>query len=68
MICKICKTFGKQGEIFIVESTDPLSECICAKCYQPERLSEETAIYKGILPDCLNWCNPTTSGSDSLNS
>jgi len=41
---------------------------ICDSCNQPERLSPEGAKeYKGTLPDVLNWCDPTTSVSDSLN-
>lgn len=32
------------------------------KYVQPERLSEKTAkIYVGVLPDKLNWCDPTTA-------
>jgi hypothetical protein len=33
-----------------------------------ERLNPEDAkVYKGTLPDCLNWCAPTTSVCDSPN-
>ena len=31
---------------------------------QPDRLNPESATYAGTLPDCLNWCDPT-SASDS---
>lgn len=74
--------FGKElvitGNVkYIGEGEDP-AENIYMKAYaralkevyvQPERLSPEDAkIYKGTLPYCLNWCDPTTSVSDSLNS
>jgi len=33
---------------------------------QPERLNlEDAKVYAGTLPDCLNWCDPTSSVCDS---
>lgn len=40
----------------------------CPYCgYQPERLSPEGVKICKPLPDCLNWCDPTTYASDSPN-
>ena len=39
------------------------------KPYHRERLNPEDAkVYKGTLPDYLNWCDPTVSVCDSPNS
>jgi hypothetical protein len=49
VICKVCKSSGKQGEIFIIEEYDKLETAICDKFFQPERLSEKTSKEDAIV-------------------
>ena len=44
VLCKICKSSGKQGEVFLVEDFDNLDNAICVKCIQPERSKREDGI------------------------
>ena len=43
--CKICKSSGRQGQTFLVESFEEgLENAICSKCIQPERSKREDSI------------------------
>lgn len=52
-ICKICKSSGKQGEIFVIKDFESIDDAICAKCIQPERLNpeDENVIWSSILDE-----------------
>lgn len=52
VFCRICKSSGKQGDIFWIDDFGNYDSAICANCIQPERTNPEDYIEKKLDMIC----------------